>query len=49
MGDDAFAQAIIATVIHYFGLLFKQPGELRYARLIGHVDFKRRDCDAPFG
>ena len=44
---DAFAQAIVATVIHYCGLLFEQPSELRYARLIGHVDLKRRDRDAP--
>jgi hypothetical protein len=44
---DAFAQAIVAKVIHYCGLLFEQPSELRYARLIGYVDLKRRDCDAP--
>jgi hypothetical protein len=36
-----------ATVIHYCGLLFEQPSEPRYARLIGHVDLKRRDRDAP--
>ena len=46
-GRRRVAQAIVATVIHYCGLLFEQPSELRYARLIGHVDLKWRDRDAP--
>ena len=46
-GRRRVAQAIVATVIHYCGLLFEQPSELRYARLIGHVDLKRRNRDAP--
>jgi hypothetical protein len=45
-GRRRVAQAIVATVIHYCGLLFEQPSELRYARLICHVDLKRRDRDA---
>jgi hypothetical protein len=39
--------AHVATVTHYYGLLFKQPSELRYGKLIRHIDLKRRDRDAP--
>jgi len=45
--DDNASPKRVATVIHYCGLLFEQPSEPRYARLIGHVDLKRRNRDAP--
>jgi hypothetical protein len=45
--DDNASPKRVATVIYYCELLFEQPSEPRYARLIGHVDLKRRNRDAP--
>src|SRR5580692_7630188 len=47
MDDNASPKRLWRRSFHYCGLLFEQPSELRYARLIGHVDLKWRDRDAP--
>src|SRR5580692_10228285 len=47
MDDNASPKRLWRRSFHYCGLLFEQPSELRHARLIGHVDLKRRDRDAP--
>ena len=48
MDDDAFAQAIVATVIHYCGLLFEQPSELRYVSIGKKNERQPRGCQSLF-